>query len=185
MTVIRLAEHRRTRAVSALAALAALLAGPLACADSGLYVGGSVGSAGVEVDQFNENDTAWKAFGGYIFDMPVVDFAVEAGYVDFGAPSATILGENFDLDVTGFSAFGLAGLDFGLVGAFVKAGFVSWDAKLNVAGMSDSDSGTDPAYGVGLRFNFSSLEIRGEYERFDVQDADTVDMVSLGVLWRF
>jgi hypothetical protein len=29
------------------------------------------------------------------------------------------------------------------------------------------------------------LSIRGEYEVFDVADADTVDMISLSVTWTF
>ena len=61
---------------------------------------------------------------------------------------------------------------------------VSWDADLDVGGLSDSEDGTDPAYGIGARLTFSSVEARLEYEVFDFDDVD-VDMVSLGVIWRF
>ena len=185
MKVTRFTKLRRA---AVLAVLAGSLVGPAAYADSGFYLGASLGDAAVEVDDFgfDENDSAGKVFGGYIFDMPVVDFGIEVAYVDFGAPSQTILGETFELDVNGLSAFGMAGLDFGLFGVFAKAGLVSWDAEFAVAGVPlESDSGSDPAYGLGFRLTFSSIEVRTEYEVFDVSDADTVDMLSLGVLWRF
>ena len=166
------------------AAVASLLLAPAAQADSGFYLGASVGDTSVELDDFDESDTSWKAFGGYIFDMPVVDFAVEAAYIDFGSQGGELLQVPAAIDATGLGAFGLVGLDWGLFGMFAKAGFVSWDADLELGGLSDSDSGTDPGYGIGFRLNFSSIEVRAEYELFEFEDAD-VDMATIGVLWRF
>lgn len=176
--------HKRMAAVLA---LAAMLCGPAAFADSGFYVGGSVGRTAIDINasNFSSSGSAWKAFGGYIIDLPVVDFAVEASYADFGSQSDSIQGQTASVDATGLTAFGVAGLDFGVVGAFAKVGMVRWDGKATLGGVSSSDSGSDPAYGVGLRFNVSSVEIRGEYERFDIQDLNNVNMVSLGILWRF
>jgi hypothetical protein len=71
------------------------------------------------------------------------------------------------------------------VGGFVKAGLVAWDSDLSLGAFNDSESGSDPAYGVGLRFTLSSIEIRAEYEKFDIEDTDNADMVSVGVVWRF
>jgi len=180
-----------SRSAAALAILVAMLMGPAANADSGFYIGGSIGSAAMTVDdidvgvEFDDDDSAWKGFAGYIIDMPVVDFGIEAGYVDFGAPSDTVLDQEVELDVTGLSAFGLIGVDWGFFGMFAKAGVVSWDADFAVNDVSlESEDGSDSAYGVGFRFTFSSVEVRLEYEVFDVEDAD-IDMASLGVLWRF
>jgi len=174
------------------ATLATLLLGPAAYADSGFYLGGSVGSAAMSIDEidvsvdFDDSDTAWKGMVGYIFDMPVVDFGIEASYVDFGAPSQDVQGEVYEIDTTGISAFGLIGIDWGLFGIFGKVGVVSWDADFAIDNISlGSDSGTDPAYGAGFRLTFSSVEVRAEYEIFDIEDADDVNMASLGVLWRF
>lgn len=178
MKVTRFTKLRRA---AVLAALAGSLVGPAAYADSGFYIGGSLGDASVEVDDFgfDENDSASKIFGGFIFDMPVVDFAVEAAYVDLGNPSGVSLLGPVELDVTALSAFGVAGLDYGLFGFFAKAGLVSWDDDIS------TESGSDPAYGLGFRLTFSSVEVRTEYEVFDIDDIDNVDMLSLGVLWRF
>ena len=51
--------------------------------------------------------------------------------------------------------------------------------------ISDSDSGSDPAYGAGLRFSLGSMEIRGEYELFDIDGSDDVYLLSAGLVWTF
>ena len=166
------------------AAVASLLLAPAAQADSGFYLGASVGDTTIDVDEFNESDTSWKAYGGYIIDVPVVDFAIELAYLDFGSQSGVLLTEPAAIDATGLGAFGLVGIDFGIFGFFAKAGYVSWDADLELGGLSDSEDGSDPGYGIGARLTFSSIELRAEYEVFEFDDAD-VDMATLGFVWRF
>ena len=175
MKTARFAGGRRLAAVAML--LAGMLCGPAAFADSGFYLGGSVGKTAIDINatDFSSSGSAWKGFGGYIVDLPVVDFAVEAGYVDFGSQSDTLQGQKASVDATGLR----------VIGAFAKVGVVRWDGKSSYLGMSDSSSGTDSAYGVGIRFNISSIELRGEYERFDIKDVNNMNMVSVGILWRF
>jgi len=152
----------------------------VAGADSGFYIGAGVGDASVKDTDFDESDSAYKLFGGYnIGFIPLVDFAVEASYVDFGNPS-TSLG---NVEVTGLNAFGLAGLSFGPFGVFAKAGVINWDADSTFNATSSSDSGSDPAYGVGARFAIGSFAVRAEYEVYDL-DAD-VDMVSVSGVFTF
>ena len=168
------------------ATVATLLLAPAAFADSGFFIGGSIGDTTIDDGAgFDESDSSYKVMVGYIFDMPAVDFGIEAAYVDFGAPSGDVFQVPAEIDVTALTAFGTVGLDWGLFGIFAKAGFVSWDADLEFGGLQGSDDGTDPAYGVGFRLGFSSIEVRAEYEVFDIADTDSVDMLSLGVIWRF
>jgi outer membrane immunogenic protein len=151
-------------------------------ADSGFYVGAGVGDATIEDSDsdFDASDSAYKLFGGYnIGFIPLVDFAVEASYVDFGAPSTSA----GSIDVTGVNAFGLAGLSFGPFGVFAKAGVINWDSDATFGTVSRSDSGSDPAYGVGARFAIGSFAIRAEYEYYDV-DTD-IDMVSVSGVFTF
>ena len=180
--------------------LAGLLLPAAASADSGFYLGGSVGTAGTELQfedgvEFDEDDFAWKGFAGFNFDLPVIDLAVEGGYVNFGSPGGTVNvpgagSADVDLDVDALSGFGLLGVDLGPIGVFAKAGVISWDAQSTIEGFgSDDESGTDPAYGVGARFSLGSVEIRVEYEAFDL-DVDGIDstdlsMVSAGLVWTF
>jgi hypothetical protein len=167
----------------------ALVVVPLheARADSGFYVGGSLGQSTIEADfsgtfdDFDEDEFSWKAYGGYNFDLVFIDLAVEAGYVDFGSPSSN----NIDLDVDGWDVFALAGVELGPIGLFAKAGMIAWDAEASFGPFRESDDGTDPAYGVGARFSLGSFEIRGEYEYFDVDSADDVYLLSAGLVWTF
>lgn len=169
------------------ATLAALLLTPAAYADSGFFVGGAYGDLNFDADagsNFDQDSAPYKIMAGYIFDMPVFDIAIEAAYNDFGSQDGDVLLVPADVDATGLSAFVVGGVDFGMFGIFAKLGMVSWDADLDIGGLRDSEDGTDPAYGVGARLMFSSLEARLEYELFDFDDVD-VDMVSLGLIWRF
>jgi len=168
------------RSAFVVAALLALGASQAARAE--MYLGAGLGKAAVEVDDFDENDSSKKLIIGYIFDLPAFDFSFEASYVDFGSPSDGIGSE---LDITAVDAFAVAGIDFGLVGLFAKAGVMAWDADAVAPAFSLSDDGTDPAYGAGVRFNFSSVAVRLEYEKFDIDAADDLDMVSVGFIWRF
>jgi hypothetical protein len=151
----------------------------LAGADSGFYIGAGVGDATVKDTNFDESDSAYKVFGGYnIGFIPLVDFSVEASYVDFGKPSNSA----GSVEVTGLNAYGLAGLSFGPLGVFAKAGAMRWDSDSNF-GTTSSDSGTDPAYGIGARFAIGSLSVRAEYEVYDL-DAD-LEMISVSGVFTF
>ena len=149
-------------------------------AESGFYIGAGVGDATVKDTDFDASDSAYKLFGGYnIGFIPLVDFAVEASYVDFGKPSTSA----GSIEVTGVNAFGLAGLSFGPFGVFAKAGMINWDSDATFGTASSSDSGSDPAYGVGARFAIGSFSVRAEYEYYDVES--DLDMVSLSAVYTF
>ena len=170
-----------------------LLASPAANADSGFYLGGSLGQAGVEIEDisgnqpviFDEEDFAWKAFAGYSFDLPVINLGVEAGYLNLGSPSGEVLGLDAKVDVDGFDAFGILGVDLGPLGVFAKYGVVSWDAEITIDGISESDDGSDPAYGIGAKIGLGSVDLRAEYEVFDIDDSEDVSLISVGIVWTF
>lgn len=163
-------------------------------ADSGLYLGASIGQAEPDIefgdDSFDGDATAWKVFGGYNFDITLVNLAIEAAYVDFGSPSDRFGSIPVDLEADAFTGFGVVGLDLGIFGLFAKAGLAYWDAEAHAPGLGGgSDSGTDPAYGVGARVTLGSVEIRAEYEYFDIDVDDSgssdLSMISVGAAWTF
>jgi hypothetical protein len=161
-------------AVTSLAVPTAAIAG----SDSGFYIGAGVGDATIKNSGFDESDSAYKIIAGYnIGFIPLIDFAVEGSYVDFGNPSTTTV----SAEATGFDAFGLVGLNFGPVGVFAKAGAINWDLKTNTG---PDSSGTDPAYGIGAKFSFLSFAVRAEYEVFEFDSTD-VDMVSVSATYTF
>jgi OOP family OmpA-OmpF porin len=161
-------------------------------ADNGIYLGASVGQSSTEYDQsfagedfsFDASSTGFKAIAGWRF----LDWlAVEGNYVDLGSGDDNVLGERIETDIDGVSLSAVGFLPVGPVDLFARVGAINWNADLNAPGLgiSGSDDGTDLTYGVGAQFRVWSLSLRAEYEIFDISDADTVDMVSLGVTWTF
>lgn len=160
--------------------------------DNGIYLGAGIGQGGVQFEDridgeridFDADDTAYKFIAGWRF----LDWlAVEANYVDLGSASDRIEGIDIRTDVSGVSLAALGFLPIGPVDLFAKVGAINWDAEVSArgTGISGSDDGTDLMYGGGVQFRVWSLSVRGEYEIFDVADADTVDMISLSVTWTF
>jgi hypothetical protein len=189
-----LLNGNRLPLAAATAVVASLLMLTPAASQAGGYIGGSVGQSYIELDAgtptvpetFDEKDLGFKAFLGYEFPLAVINLGVEGSYIDLGAPAGDVLGANVEVDTNGFAGFGTASFDLGPIGVFGKYGLIAWDAQFSADGIdSGSDDGTDPAYGVGVKFGLGSLEIRGEYEIFDIKDSEDVAMLSVGLVWRF
>ena len=112
--------------------------------------------------------------------------AVEGNYIDLGSGDDTVDGVKFESDVERPLALG-GRLPAGRPGRPVcprrrhQLGRRPQRRRAN----RFSDDGTDLTYGVGAQFRVWSLSIRAEYEQFDVDAADTVDLISLGVTWTF
>jgi hypothetical protein len=170
--------------IAAGAATLSLLTLPAQAADNGIYLGASVGQSNVQYDDSFASATGFKAIAGWRF----LDWlSVEANYVDLGSGDDTVLGEKIETDVNGVSLSAVGFVPIGPVDLFARVGALSWNADLTASnlGLKGSDDGTDLTYGIGAQFRVWSLSIRGEYEVFDVSDADTVDMFSVGVTWTF
>jgi OOP family OmpA-OmpF porin len=134
----------------------------------------------------DDDDNGFKVIGG----MRTADwFAVEANYVDFGNVSAGDATLNGEFELTGIDAFAVGFLSAPFVDVFGKVGAIRWDSDSRVAGsgldFSDSDSGTDLAYGAGVQARLGSLAGRLEYERFEVDGTEEVAMITLGVTFTF
>ena len=182
---------RRTTALVTTTALG-LLAMPAFGADNGIYLGASVGQSGVKFEdsfggenfEFDADSTGFKGILGWRF----LDWlAVEANYVDLGTGDDRVGGTKIETDINGISLSAVGFLPIGPVDLFARVGAIDWkvDFEAPELGFDASDDGTDLTYGVGAQFRVWSLGLRAEYERFDVSDADTVDMVSLGLTWTF
>ena len=156
----------------------------VAGADSGFFLGIGAGDATVKSDEasFDESDSAYKVLAGYNFGViPLIDLAVEASYAHFGNPGSGA----YDAEITGLDAFGLAGLSFGPFGIFVKAGVIDWGLDTNDGTVTNSESGTDPAYGIGARLAFGSFSVRAEYEYFDLDSDVELGMASISGIYTF
>ena len=163
------------------AAAALCLATPaLAADDGGAYVGAGIGSMGVDVGGFSGDDMGYKVFGGWMFN-PYIGGELE--YIDGG----TAEDRGVEIDVSGFNA-SLRGAypvseQFSV---FAKVGMLFWDADVSSSGVSGSDDGEDFSWGVGLGFDFAdNFGVTLEYQGFEIEDTDTVDLISAGLVWKF
>ena len=155
----------------------------------GLSVGASVGYVNIEDSEpgfdFSANDTGYKLFGAYTFENGL---GIEGGYIDFGKPDDTFQGLTGEIDASGWNLYGVGHLPLSdSVSLFGKAGFVRWDADSIIDGvLVDSDDGEDLALGLGAQWSISdNLGFRAEADWFDIDEADSVWMASIGFELRF
>ena len=174
--------------ITAFVGLAAFAVSP-AFADKGFSAGASIGYSNISFEEDGASvdltGTGYKLFGTYMFNDY---FGIEGGWMSFGDPSDTVGGIDVEISADGFDLFAVGALpvsdSFDL---FAKAGMLSWDADLTVDGIDEgSDSGEDLALGIGARFTGASgFGFRAEYEYFDIVDADSVWVLSVGFEYAF
>jgi OOP family OmpA-OmpF porin len=175
------------KSIIALLGVMAVCATP-AFAD-GLSVGASIGYVNVEDSDpgfdFESNDTGYKLFASYEF---MNGLGIEGGYIDFGNPEDQFQGLTGQIDASGWNLYGVGNLPLsGSVDLFAKAGIVNWNADSIIDGvLVDDTDGNDLALGFGGRWRISeSLGIRAEADWFDIDEADSVWMASVGLELRF
>ncbi|WP_116364650.1 outer membrane beta-barrel protein [Parahaliea mediterranea] len=178
------------------AALAAGLALPAQADDTGFYIGGSVGQAYTEAEardiiensdyDLDDDDFGYKVFAGWQF---LSILGVEAGYVDFGEVEGDSTFSRARVATDAWDAFLVGNLPLGFIDLFAKVGVVYADTDFRIeqggVSFSDSDSSTDPAYGIGADLELGNFAIRGEWEYFDVDNLDDLSMFSVGLTYQF
>lgn len=187
----------------ALAAFALALSGALAAthASAQFFLGGSIGQSDVDDEittglidsgSVDGKDTAWKIFGGYMFNR---HFGIEAAYINAGEVSYSGTFSGFPVtggkvELTAFNVSVLGNLPINeQFSVFGKVGLFSWEAEASdITGgfpFSGSEDGTDISFGVGVGYNFTpNFGVRAEYELFQTDNADA-SLISIGLVWRF
>lgn len=198
--------------VSRMAATALIAALPFAAMAQGAmdnptgpYIGAGLGRFNVNIDSIDQvdevaeslddsDDTAMKIFAGYRL-LPFL--SLEAGYVDLGNPGDDFETSGSDgryrVGVSGFTVAALGRIPVGPVELFGKVGQYFYDVDTRITfdgGLPDiraKDSGDDLFWGGGVGIVLlERLEVRAEYERFDIGDAaDDSDAFWLSAAWRF
>jgi hypothetical protein len=82
-------------------------------------------------------------------------------------------------------AFVLGFLPLPVIDIYGKLGVVSWQTDASAPNLSVSHNGSDLAYGAGVQMHFGALAARLEFEGFDVQQASTPTLLSIGVTYTF
>jgi OmpA-OmpF porin, OOP family len=167
---------------------------------SGFYVGGGVGQFNAQIDDvdqldntvdaWDEDDTAYKFFAGYRLN-PFLGFEVD--YINLGKPSgASIPGFNTDAAVDGFAPYVIGTIPLGKwFEVYGRLGYYFYDANVRTQdGLNNNaefdEESKDLVYGGGIGANVGEkLNIRLEYERFDLEGLDDADSLWLTAAWRF
>ena len=166
----------------------------------GFYLGGGVGqfNAGIDdvdqidntVDRWSEDDTAYKFFAGYRLNRFL---GFEVAYVNLGEPSGnTVPGFNVDSSVDGFAPYVVGTLPLGpYFEAYGRLGYYFYDATTGVTDTLDNrvefdEESQDLVWGAGIGANLGEkVNLRFEYERFDLKGLDDADALWLTAAWRF
>jgi OOP family OmpA-OmpF porin len=164
--------------------------------ESGFYGGLGLGRSKTDVNagavSGDDTTNAWKGFAGYQFNRY---FAVEGGYLDLGRASATGPAGAVSTDSTAWQASLVGSLPLSQQFAFTgKLGVARTDTDMSgiVGGapLATSDRTTEPAYGLGLRYDFTkAFGVRGEWERLRAGGGafgkSDVDLFTVNGIYRF
>jgi len=167
---------------------------------SGFYLGAGAGQFNAQiddvddiattVDRWSEDDTAYKIFAGYRLNRFV---GFEVDYINLGKPSGQVVpGFNLDAEVDGFAPYVVGTVPLGpYLELYGRAGYYFYDATTgteNVLGnrVEVKEESKDPVWGAGIGANLGEkLNLRFEYERFDLKGLDDSDALWLTAAWRF
>ncbi|HUQ12197.1 MAG TPA: porin family protein [Steroidobacteraceae bacterium] len=188
---------------AALATLAVAAAAPAAWSQEenrGFYLGGGVGQFNAQiddvdqvdntVDDWDEDDTAYKFFGGYRMNNFL---SFELAYINLGEPSGNVVpGRNVDASIDGFAPYVVGTIPIGKwFEVYGRLGYYFYDATVGVEDELDNraefdEESEDLVYGAGIGANIGErLNVRFEYERFDLQGVDDADSLWLTAAWKF
>ncbi len=167
---------------------------------SGFYIGGGAGQFNAHiddvddvdatVDEWDEDDTAYKFFAGYRLNRFL---AFELDYINLGEPSGNVVpGFNVDSSVDGFAPYVVGTIPLGrFFEVYGRAGYYFYDATRGVTDTLDNrvefdEESEDFVYGAGVGANIGEkFNVRFEYEKFDIEGLDDTDALWLTAGWRF
>lgn len=176
----------KTKIISAIFLMLGLTGDALA--ENGFYGGAGIGQATIDAcDGFtncDDNDTSWKIFGGWEMNSNI---AFEAAWVDFGEISGSVDGSAVSAEADGWTLAGKGIMPLNeQLGVFGKFGMIMWDFKGSGAASGINDDGTDPMYGLGAQYMVTDqLGIVGEWEWYDIDNENDIDLFSVGAFYKF
>jgi OOP family OmpA-OmpF porin len=166
-------------------------------AAAGPYVVGSAGVTSWDVDcqgasTCDKTDIGFKLLGGYRFDS---NFAIEAGYFNFGKAKVADSGLSGDFKADGFGAGVAFHMDLSPQwNAVARLGALSMKTKLDATldgfgSASDDDRSTQAYVGFGVGYRLTpNLSLDGAIDlskiKFD-SESGNVSKFSLGLSWNF
>lgn len=170
--------------------LSAFLAASATAAYAEFYVGASLTSTDSSLEtaaeNFDSDETGWKAYLGYDF---LRFLGAEASYRDLGNFSDGSEAGQVVYDVKVIDASARAFLPIGrLFNLYAKAGFAQiwWDGQIDLGDEIENfdEDDWELFYGLGVEFKIGSrFAVRAEWEQFEA--SDDLSTLSAGVNFRF
>ncbi len=150
--------------------------------ERGFYLGAGLGQSDSGLHNgninYSDSDLGYKVIAGF---RPLKLLAVEVNYVDLGNTNSN----GVEAKTRALDGFVMGFLPLPVVDIYGKVGLVNWKTDSSSPSFSVSHNGNDFAYGVGAQLHYGALAARLEFEGFDVQQASTPTLLSLGVTWTF
>jgi opacity protein-like surface antigen len=193
-------------AAAVMALSAALLSGAASAQlqPRSFYAGANLGQSkaqrwclGAGSTSCDDTSAALKLFGGYQLDET---FAIEAGYVHLGTFKANAGGASDEAKAQALEASIVATWPVApRLGLFGRIGTYRANVRETTSFIgTSSNNNTDLTFGLGVRYDISpKLALRGEWQRYldmggrnvalgtGAGDLSSVDVLGVGVLWRF
>ena len=131
--------------------------------DTGIYVGGAVGSVSINDSDFDDDNTANQIFIGARLNEFI---GLELSRIDFGNYGSGSINASTD----GYSLALAAYLPFtDTFTLYGKAGQFWWDTEVDVLGFEEAFDGSEPYLGAGLLFDITdNLKLDVSYQRLKV-----------------
>jgi len=171
------------RYIGTCAALALCAASGRAFAvEHGFYLGGSLGQSdsGLRAGNVNysDNDVGYKLIAGF---RAIKLLGFEVNYVDLGKTNSG----GAEAKTKALDGFVMGFLPLPVIDIYGKLGVVAWQQDASAPNFSISHNGSDLAYGAGVQMHFGALAARLEWEGYDVSQASTPSLLSIGVTYTF
>ncbi len=148
------------------------------------YIGASAGIMNVEDDSagtgFSDTPLSAKVFGGYEVNE---NFALEVAYFStLGDAEDDVFGVPVDISLDGFTVRFMGMIptsdNFSIIGS---VGYWDGEAEASLLGVSATAGEDGVTLGVGGKYRFETVSIRGEFEWFDSEDTIWTFLVGVQV----
>lgn len=148
---------------------------------SNMYFGAHLANA--QYKEADDSSAAFSLFGGYHLNEVL---AIDLAYSDFGEAEKS--GDKTEATAFSLGILGKVPVRTGLI-FFGKLGLASWDADVSTGSLSDSDSGTDVYFGIGVDYDISGTSaVRFGLDRYTLSGSDNSDeditSFSIGIIFK-
>ena len=167
----------------------------LSAQETGMYLGGSIGSSflnhtlvetidGASTDDLtiNENNFAYKIYAGYRANNFL---SIEGGYRNTGKAEDKEEGYTLTSTTKGWDIEAVGTLDLEILFLFAKAGAFFWNTENSLEEEIYEENKTGFLWGVGAGVKLGGIAVRLEWESLGTTNPESLSMLTGGVTFGF